>query len=182
MRTSRAQQIEDAIASRQLMRIERRFEDAPILGHVLAAGPRFFLVAVVSDQLWYDGFECFRIADVRAIAPDRYGGFAEAALKLRGERTPRRPRVDLASTRALLDSAGARYPLVTIHREMIEPDICRIGRVVSTTASRVTLLQIAPDARWDATPIAYPLSGITRVDFGGDYEDALWLVGAPAPA
>ena len=39
------------------------------------------------------------------------------------------------------------------------------------------LLEINPDASWDAEPREYRLRDITRVDFGGDYEDALHLVG-----
>jgi len=41
----------------------------------------------------------------------------------------------------------------------------------------VSLLEIGPDAVWDDKPETYRLSEITRVDFGGDYEGALHLVG-----
>jgi hypothetical protein len=41
----------------------------------------------------------------------------------------------------------------------------------------VSLLEIGPDAAWDNESETYRLSEITRVDFGGDYEEALHLVG-----
>ena len=41
-------------------------------------------------------------------------------------------------------------------------------------------LEINPDATWDEKPNEYKLSEITRVDFGGDYEKALYLVGGLA--
>jgi hypothetical protein len=45
----------------------------------------------------------------------------------------------------------------------------------------MSLLEINPDATWDDTPSEYRLSEITRVNFGGDYEDALYLVGGSPP-
>jgi hypothetical protein len=55
--------------------------------------------------------------------------------------------------------------------------MCSIGRVVDLGSNRVTLLEIGPDASWDDTLQTYGLSEITRVDFGGDYENALQLIG-----
>jgi hypothetical protein len=181
MPSSCREQIEEAIAKRQFVRIKRRFEDAVIHGYVLVSGPRHFVVALVNDRLWYDGFECFRIKDVRSIKPDPYATFAESALRLRRQRKPRPPRLDLESIQTLLATAGALYPLVTIHREKVEPDICRIGRIVGTSPKQVTLLEIGPGAEWDEATATYPIKEITRVNFGGGYEDALALVGGPAP-
>ena len=42
---------------------------------------------------------------------------------------------------------------------------------------RLSLLEINPDATWDTLPTTCRVSEITRVDFGGDYEGALDLVG-----
>ena len=181
MPTSTTERISEAIAKRQFVRIRRRFEDTFVHGYVLAAGSRHFVVALVNDRLWYDGFECFRIKDVRAIELDPYASFAESALRLRGQRKPRTPRLDLDSTQALLASAGALYPLVTIHREKVEPDICRVGRVVGTEAEEVKLLEIGPGAEWDEAPSTYPIKQITRINFGGGYEEALALVGGSGP-
>ena len=182
MATNHVERINEAIAKREFVRIRRRFEDTLIHGYVLAAGSRHFVVALVNDRLFYDGFECFRIKDVRSIETDPYASFAESALRLRRQRKPRTPRLNLESTQTLLDSAGALYPLVTIHREKIEPDICRIGRIVATNAKQVTLLEIGPGAKWDDAAETYPIKEITRVNFGGGYEDALALVGGPGPA
>jgi hypothetical protein len=44
-------------------------------------------------------------------------------------------------------------------------------------ARSVSLLEINPDAIWDDNPTEFKLSEITRVNFGGDYENALFLVG-----
>jgi hypothetical protein len=173
--------INQAIAKREFVRIRRRFDHAFVHGYVLASGSRHFVMAVVDDRLWYDGFECYRLKDVQSVEADPHAAFAESALRLRGQRKPRLPRLDLESAQTLLESAGALYPLVTIHREKVEPDVCHIGRVVGTSEKRVTLLEIGPDAQWDEAEVAYPIKGITRVDFGGGYEDALALVGGTGP-
>jgi hypothetical protein len=177
MPTKRSHQLEVALRERCLLRFSRRFEESRVRGHVLDIGPKFFLLALVSDCIWFDGFQCIRINDIGDVESDPYAAFTETALKKRGERIPRRPRVNVASVEELLLSASRAFPLVTIHREQVDPDVCWIGRVLGVEKGRVLLREIGPDARWDEAPNAYRLSEITRVDFGGDYEDALHLVG-----
>jgi len=46
----------------------------------------------------------------------------------------------------------------------------------------LSLQEIGPDAVWDEASTQYTLKQITRVDFGGDYEDALHLVGGSPAA
>lgn len=166
---------------RRFLRFSRRFEKSSIRGYVLDVGPRFFLLTLVSDRIWFDGFECFRVADVKGIGPDPYSTFVESALRQRGERTPKKPRVSVKSIEDLLLSAGRAFPLVTIHREQIDPDVCWIGRVLGVEQGRVSLLEINPDATWDDSPTEFKLSEITRVNFGGDYENALFVVGGHPP-
>jgi hypothetical protein len=174
---TKEQRLHQAMADRQFIRFSTCFEESAVRGYVFDIGPKFLLVGVVSDQVWLDGFACFRIADVRDLRPDPYATFEEAALKKRGERRPRKPQVELTNIETLLTSANAAFPLVTIHRERIDPDVCWIGRVMSIERGRVALLEIGPDATWDKEATNFRLSEITRVEFGGDYEDALSLVG-----
>lgn len=164
------------------MKFTRPFEAGSVNGYVLQIGPRFLLVGVVDHGIWLNGFQCFRRSDVRELqAPAKYAAFAEAALRKRGERTPKKPRVSVATIEELLLSANRAFPLVTIHRERVDPDVCWIGRVLKVGGGRVSFLEIGPDATWDEKPNECDLGEITRVDFGGDYENALYLVGGPAP-
>ena len=66
-RQSRA--LREVMRFRQLIRFKRRFEAGSVCGYVLDVGPRFFLLSLVSDRFWFDGFECFRISDVRNMRP-----------------------------------------------------------------------------------------------------------------
>ena len=80
------------------------------------------------------------------------------------------------SVQELLRTASRTFPLVTIHREKVSPDVCHIGRGLAVSDSEVSLLEIGPDACWDDDALSYRTNEITRVDFGGDYEKALLLV------
>jgi len=182
MTNKRSTDLGAAVRRKLLVRFTRPFEQGFVHGYVLAVGSRWLLLALVGDGIRFNGFQCFRLRDVRELrVPHPHAGFVEAALKKRGERLPRRPRVGVVCIEDLLQSANRSFPLVTIHREAVDPDVCWIGRVLDMDRRRVTLLEIDPDACWDKEPTDFRLSEITRVDFGGDYEDALYIVGGPPP-
>ena len=175
--TRRRFQLSDAMNTGIFMRMSTRFEEGKVRGCIEAVGPKFVMVSLISEGMWFDGFECFRITDIIRAEPDPYATFAEAALKKRRQKRPKKPRVDLANIKTLLLSAARDFPLVTINREEIDPDVCWIGRVLDVNGGRVSLLEIGPDAKWDHKPNEYSLKEITRVGFGADYEDALYSVG-----
>jgi hypothetical protein len=172
----------EAMDAQRLVRFWNPFESHFDRGYVLDVGPSFFLLASVSDRIRHEGFQCLRIADVRRLVADPSTTFIEAALKARGGAVPPKPPIDLSSIGAILTSGSAAFPLATIHCETQDADACRIGRVLSVRGGRVSLLEITPRATWDDEPTAYALSAITRVGFGEDYEEALYLVsGEPPP-
>jgi hypothetical protein len=182
MPNRRSSELATALRDKLLVKFTRAFEEGWVQGYVLDIGPRFFLMAIVSDGIWFNGFSTFRLSDVRELeVPYKYATFVEAALRKRGERTPKKPDVSLASLEELLLSAGRAFALVTINREQVDPDGVDIGRIVGLAKGRVTLLSINPDASWEKEPNIYRLAEITRVDFGGDYEEALQLIGGTAP-
>lgn len=164
------------------VRFTRPLEPGFVRGYVLDVGPKFFLVAAQSDQIRMDGFSCFRIKDVRGLERDPYGAFSEAARKKLGDPKPRKPKVSLTSVEHLLLSARQQFQLVTIHREMVKPGVCWIGKVAEIARGKVFLLEIGPDAKWDDEPTSYRLNEITSVEFGGEYERALFLVGGNPPS
>lgn len=138
---------------------------------------RWLLLLRIGDGVVYGGFQAFRLQDVTSLdVPSPRAVFQEKVLRKRGLRRPRTPKISLASTQELAASAGRRFPLVAIHREKADPDVCHIGRVVASSASSVSLLEITPDAEWHESHTTYGIAQITRVDFGGPYEEALALV------
>ncbi len=129
---------------------------------------------VNTDRMELNGYSVIRNEDVRRwrLEPKT---FIERALKLKGVAPTPLDGVSLASWRNVLETAGRLFPLVTLRREKINPRVCYIGCVRSMTEKVVTLTKIDPDARWGDTK-RYRFSDLTKVDFGGGYEDALAMV------
>lgn len=174
-------QLAAAQQGRSLVRVTRGLEPCATDGYVVTASTTWLVLLVIGDGVSFAGFQAVRLRDVVAFeAPSPRAVFYEAVLRKRGQRRPRAPQLDLDSTLALVLSAGQRFPLITLHREKADPEVCHIGRVVSASATSVSLLEVDPDANWDEGPRSYRLAQVTRVDFGGPYEEALALVAVPA--
>lgn len=167
----------DARRAQRLLRFHTRYDRTEVMGYVLDVGPEFALIAVVNDRIWFDGFECFRVQDLRELRPYPRAAFVETALRKRGERLPRKPRVSLADPEAMIRTAARVGPMLTIHLERIDPEVCFIGCVEGIEDGWMFLREIDPAARWDKSPTPYRLKAITRIGFGADYEEALHLVG-----
>lgn len=102
-------QLRRAKRSGLLVRFRRPFEDGSVHGYVLDVGREFFLLALVSDQIRFNGFQCFRTIDVRHLRPDPFAAFMESALKKRRESKPDPREVSVSSLRALLLSASKSF-------------------------------------------------------------------------
>lgn len=172
------EQLTSAMGERRMMRFHRRFEDGWVRGYVVGIGPAFVMLAEVSDHIRFNGFGCYRLADIKNLQPAPYPAFVEAALEKLGEAQPETPAVALNSVGDILATAGRLFPVVTVH---LDKRLSHIGAVVSVDGGVVWMQDIGPDATWDARPAARPLDEVTRIDFGGAYETALALVGGPAP-
>jgi hypothetical protein len=78
----------------------------------------------------------------------------------------------------VIQSASDLFPLITVHCEVKDAGACYIGRLFDVDEDRLLLTYIDPNARWDQDePDRFRIKDITRIDFGGQYEDALYLVG-----
>ena len=154
------------------------FEDSSVLGYVAGVGPDFVCLSIVHGDIRFNGFTCYRLRDMRRLqTPHKYAAFVEDALRIRRLKRPRQPELEVGNLRKLILTASQAFPLITIHRQKRDPDVCYIGQVFRVTPTHISLLEIGPNAEWEDAPTLYPLREITRIDFGGDYEDALWHVG-----
>ena len=75
-----------------------------------------------------------------------------------------------------METAGRAFPLITIHCEVVDPEVCYIGHVNEVRGGEIAMRLVTPAAKWEAEFERYPTSSITRVAFGGDYEEALSAV------
>ncbi|WP_454761914.1 hypothetical protein [Caulobacter segnis] len=172
------EQLAQAMRERLLMRFHRRFEDGWVRGYVVGIGPEFLMLCEVSDHLRFNGFGCYRLAEVKNLQPAPYPEFVETALEKLGEVQPETPAVALNSIDDIVTTAGNLFPVITAYSEAQ----VHIGAVVSLDGGVVWMRDIGPDAAWDPQPSARRLDDLTRIDFGGAYETALALVGGPPPA
>jgi hypothetical protein len=153
-----------------------KLDEGYLRGFVLDHSDNLTLLNVIDDNFRLNGFTVFRNSDVTGYRNyDSKNYFLNRALRLKLIAPEGKPRVDLTNWKTLLRSAQKLFPLITVHRETISDGICFIGRVVSVSDKMFTLYDIDPDAEWDR-PYRRKLSDLTKVDFGGGYEDALWRV------
>lgn len=146
-------------------------------GYVVGLSETFVLL-----QLWepsvmaLNGYLALPLREVMsARVLNEYDSFPDRALKVKGMRPQPQPDILLLDFPGLLSSADSHFPLITIHVGYLHPDACFVGRVERLTNKSVRLHELTPAARWGDT-IKYRFKDITRVEFGGGYEDALWRV------
>lgn len=172
------QSISDAATRGAVIRVYREgLEDGWIDAYVAALGPEFVALEVFDKAARLDGYTCLRWKDIsEVVSPAPNAGFLTKALRARGLARRVAFEADISSLSSLVESAGRAFPLVSIFFEGDDDDYCHVGRVASVRDNELRLLYISPDARFDPAPTPCPLAGVTRIDFGGSYEEALHLV------
>jgi|SRR5665213_228745 len=78
-RKSHRPQLLGAMRDHRAIRFSTRFEVGRVRGYVLDVGPSFFLLALVSDGIRFNGFGCFGVTDVKNLEPDPYAAFGRVA-------------------------------------------------------------------------------------------------------
>jgi len=160
-----------------------RHDDVDLVdGYVVAIGARWLLLAVLDGAIVLDGHTALRLEDVRRVTRLSNGDMAQQALALR-EQWPSAPpvaRLELDDARGLLTSLE-RQPVVTVHPENDDPDTCFVGAPAGLSGRALRLLEVTPRGVWSSRPTKHRVDGITRVDIGGRYEQALLSVAGLAP-
>jgi len=171
-------ELEKARTRNNVVRIFREELDGPegwTDGFVVAANEEMVLLQLVDDSIRLNGYQVLFLEDISDFAhPAPFNDFQKKVLALRGEEIVD-PEVELDDLAVLLIDVSEEFGLVTLHREEIEPDSCEIGRVIRADAVTYELEEIGSDARWFDDTFEYDLYDITRIEFGGAYEDALML-------
>jgi hypothetical protein len=172
--------LKKAIKSGSLVRIFRDDLDPSGTlrdGYPLKMENGFLLTLNIAEGIWLGGFSVNRVSDITEMDdPAENAAFIERALKLKGEQFPTIPQINLNSVRSILESAAAIFPLITIHREHVDPDICQIGKLESAGKSSFMMREIDSSAEWVDEQEQYDYDDITGIDFGGAYEHSLALV------
>jgi len=125
------------------------------------------------DTFTLNGYSVLQNKDVRHYRVFNKREFWQNRAVRHFKLTPLRPAgISLASVPLLIGSIGERSPLITIHPERKKPDICYIGLLLSMSPKMFIIDELDQNAEWSG-PRRLKFSDVTRVDFGGGYEEAL---------
>jgi hypothetical protein len=169
-----------ALDRTELVYVHRKIRKADVVdGYVLAVGAKWVLMATLGIGS-LNGFTAVKLKDIVRVKRGRTAKFWRRLLELQGEWPPAvpEPEVALDGIHGLLESAP--LPLVTIHIEREDPEVCFIGVRVKVTRRWLRLAEVTPKAKWSEFT-KWELDSITKVDFGGGYERALFAVAGPHP-
>lgn len=151
-------------------------------GFVTGVGAAWVALAKLDDQVLPDGWSLLRLRDIKSISIDPDPDcFEIKALRARNLWPPTPTDVALDDVAALIRSAARAEPVITVFVEDDRPHICWIGSVMSLGERTLRLLEIDTQGEWRRKPRAIDLEDITRIEFGGGYEEALRLVAGPPP-
>ena len=171
-------ELEKARNRNNVVRIFREELDGPDSwtdGFVVDANEEMVLLQLVDDSVHLNGYQILFLEDISDfVHPAPFNDFQKRVLAIREEQVVD-PEVELEDLAVLLIDISEEYGLVTLHREEVEADSCEIGRVVRADAVTYELEEIGSDARWFDDTFEYDLYDITRIEFGGSYEEALLL-------
>jgi hypothetical protein len=168
----------------ELLRIVRTVSDDKLEAYVLDIGAAWVLVALLDgESVRLESFTALRLHDIDEVETAGGDRFVRRALELQGQWPPEGPPVAIAldDAAAIVRSGAGICPLVTIHPELDDPDICFIGVAHGSADGMLELLEIDTQAEWEAERQRHPLKDVTRIDFGGRYEEWLYRVGGPPP-
>jgi len=167
--------LDQACQSGELVEIQRsvlgaRREE----GYVVGIGKKWLLIHVLDDGMNLDGYRAVRTRDIARTQPDPRS-FHRRALAVRGQRRKVPKGIKLDRTRDALRTASKKYRIVAVHLEYSDPDVCYIGSA-RITKKYLHLHQITPNAHWRRKSTPLHRATISRIDFGGQYEQALLAV------
>lgn len=151
-------------------------EDISDMGYVVDASDEFVMLQLVDDRISLNGYSLLRVRDITKLDTEvTHARFIEKALEIRKKSVKRPVLVDLTDIATILKSIDENFPLMTLHKETVDPNTCWVGSVDSLGDKTVTINEMSPDAKWNGTR-RLNIDEITRIDFDGGYETALALV------
>ena len=172
-------ELEKAQTRNNLVRIFREELDGPDNwsdGFIIDANEDMVLLQLVDDSIRLNGYQILFLEDISDfVHPAPFNDFQKKVLELRQENV-QNPEIELGELNQVLLNITEEFGLVTLHREELESDSCEIGRVLKADEVSFELEEIGSDARWFDETYEYDLYDITRIEFGGAYEEALLLV------
>ena len=171
-----------ALESEQLVRVTTDADpDVAHDGFVVGIGAEWVLLHWLDPSIVLNGYTALPLAEIDEVeVRSADETFAVPALELRGIRPAAPEGIALDDLPGLLASVDRAFGLVVVHRERTDAGGPAIGRVAHLGDDSFILRHVTPAGRWDESG-GYRYDEVTRIDFGGGYEEALALVAGTPP-
>ena len=143
-------------------------------GFVAAVSADFIVLSLVDDECNFNGTSVLRMEDVSFFRRNNEVLAAWAGVLQESPSSPASVKhVDLSSWESVVRSVAGHEPVVTFHRELVDDSVCHIGTSVRIEGESLVADEVSIEGTIDGQ-FTLRLSDLTRVDFGGGYEKALW--------
>jgi hypothetical protein len=160
------------LESRMLVGLRGAGEYHDTVGYVVAVGARWALIQIVDAYGRADGFRAVKLGTLdEAEQIDAESSFLPRLLTAR-PLPARVPALGLADARELLDGTRGLGALIYLVTEEMEPGAFWIAQIAALDEDGVLLEKVSAIGTWAGSE-RFRYDAITRVGFGGDYEDAL---------
>src|SRR3954463_12176672 len=118
--------LKEILGTRTVIRVDRRPIDPDYLeGFLVGLAPRHLLLHLIDPNVYMNGYAALRARDIAGWKVLEHAtSFLPRAVQLKGFAPVARPEIDLSGVPALVASANAQYPLITLHCEATTPDSC----------------------------------------------------------
>jgi hypothetical protein len=160
------------LESRTLVNLRDAAEYHDTIGYVVAIGAQWALIQIVDAHGAADGFRAVKLGTLDEAEPiDAENSFLPRLLTAR-PLPVRAPAVGLDDTPHPLQGAQGLGALIYLVTEDMEPGAFWIGQIAALDEDGVLLEKVSAIGTWAGSE-HFRYDAITRVGFGGDYEDAL---------
>ncbi len=144
-----------------------------IRGYIEQVTQSHLLVLNVDYDVCFSGFIVLRVEDVTFL---RWGNNKlqawDKVLSAREKPQTNLQDSDLATWADVCKAVAEESAVISIYQEAVDDDSCFVGRNVQIEGELVRVEDITNEGVLDGI-FAFPLKDITRVDFAGNYEQAL---------
>lgn len=167
------EELEEFVATGQLIRLTREFHSRPHFGSIVAIGDEWLLLRQFIE-FWPNGFTTLRVKDIDWVYSSDVERFVERILTSEGRLNREIPKfnVDLNDTRSLLKSLSEANSNIVIeckYPEREHADECDVGRVAEFTADRVLFSHFDGTGTWSKAPAYLQIDCISRIEFDTAY-------------
>jgi len=179
-------ELKKALKNKSLIRVFRDQIDGDEIysdGYVVDLSNDWVLLHFLDERIVFDGYCLLRLCDISKISQVDNFKFIERAIELKGLKKAQKVELknSILSFSYFLEEISRLHGLVALSEEISDPNSSYVGKIGKIELDKVELRNISTTGEWLNTEI-FDTSNITRVDFGGEYLNALNLVINNSPA